>query len=45
MLRCVKILACKLCGIEALVGEIGRAASRIKGDLDAVGADLGIDTT
>ena len=31
--------------IEALVGEISRAASRIKGDLDAVGADLGIDTT
>lgn len=31
--------------IEALVGEIGRAASRIKGDLDAVGTDLGIDTT
>jgi hypothetical protein len=31
--------------VEALVGEIGRAASRIKGDLDAVGTDLGIDTT
>jgi hypothetical protein len=31
--------------IEALVGEISRAASRIKGDLDAVGTDLGIDTT